>query len=116
VPDDGRVVDRELIEEPNDPLGMAANGHVPTGWAITSPVAEKVDHYDAMPLWNERNYVRPKVRRRWEPMEENDRLAGSATPGGVVVESCSVYVDELTPHAGTLRRAPEDIDGMSALP
>ena len=49
-------------------------------------------------------------------MEENDRLAGSATSGGVVVESCSVYVDELTPHAGMLRRAPVDIDGMSALP
>jgi len=116
VPDDGGVVDRELIEEPNDALGMTSNGHIPTGWAVASAVAEKVDHNDTMPFWNERNYVRPKVRRRWKSMEENDRLAGSATSGGVVVESYSVYVDELTPHAGTLRRAAGDIDGMSALP
>jgi len=116
VPDDGGVVDRELIEEPNDALGMTSNGHIPTGWAVASAVAEKVDHNDTMPLWNERNDVRPKVRRRWKSMEENDRLAGSATSGGVVVESRSVYVDELTPHEGSRRRYPGDIVGMRALP
>ena len=49
-------------------------------------------------------------------MEENDRLAGSATSGGVVVESRSVYVDELTPHEGRRRRCRYNIDGMGALP
>jgi hypothetical protein len=95
---------------------MAANRHIPPGRAVAPSVAEKVNHNNAMSLWNERNHVGPKVRRGWKSVKENDWLAGSATSGGVVIESRSVYVDELTPHEGSRRRYPGDIDGMSALP
>jgi len=116
VPDNARVVDRELIKEPNDAVRMTANGHIPTRRPVAPSVAEEVHDHDSMTLWNERNYIGPEVRGRWKSVEENDRLAGSATSGGVVVESRSVYVDELTPHEGSRRRCPGDIDGMSALP
>jgi hypothetical protein len=116
VPDNRRVVDRELIEEPDDPLGVTANRHIPPGRTVAPPVAKQVDHDDTMPLRNERNYIGPKVRRRWKSVKKNDGLAGSTTSGGVVVEARSVYVDELTPHERSRRRYPGDIDGMSALP
>jgi hypothetical protein len=116
VTHNARVVDRQLIQEPNDAFGMTPNGHIPTRRAVAPSIAEKVHDHDAMTLRNERNYIGPEVRRRWKSVQENDWLAGSATSSGVVVESRSVYVDELTPHEGSLRRCPGDIDGMSALP
>ena len=97
------VVDRELIEEPNDALGMTSHRHIPTRRSIAPSVAEEVHDHDTVTLRNERNDIGPEVRRRWKSVEENDRLAGSATSGGVVVESRSVYVDELTPHEGSRR-------------
>jgi len=116
VPDDGSVVDRELIEEPNNALGVTSHRHIPPRRAITPSVAEEVDHNDTMTLRHERNHIGPEMRRRRKSVKENDRLAGSATSGGVVVESRSVYVDELTPHEGSRRRYPGDIDGMRASP
>jgi len=116
VPDNARVVDRERIEEPNDALGMTSNRHIPTRRPIAPTVPKKVHDHHTVTLRNERNDIGPEVRRRWKSVQENDRLAGSATSGGVVVESRSVYVDELTPHEGSRRRCPGDIDGMSALP
>jgi len=116
VSDDARVVDRQLIEEPNDTFGVTSNRDVPPRRPVAPSIAKEVHDHDSMTLWNERNYIGPEVRGRWKSVEENDRLAGSATSGGVVVESRSVYVDELTPHEGSRRRCPGDIDGMSALP
>jgi hypothetical protein len=52
----------------------------------------------------------------WEPVEEDDRLAGSTTAGSIVVEPRPVYVDELTPHDASRSEYPADFDSASALP
>src|SRR5690348_6938806 len=51
-----------------------------------------------MALGNERDDLGPQMRRRGEPMQEHDWLAGSASAGRIVVEARPVYVDELSPH------------------
>jgi hypothetical protein len=77
---------------------VASYRHVALGRAIATAVTEKIDDNYAMALGNERNNLSPQVRRGRETMEKYDRLAGPASPGSVVVEPRSVYVDELSPH------------------
>jgi hypothetical protein len=111
-----RVVDRELIEQPNDALGMTTNGNVSPRGPVTSPIAEEVDYDDTVTFWNEGHDLRPKVRRCGEPVEEDDRLAGATTAGSIVVEPRTVNVDELTPHDASRSEDPGDFDSASALP
>ena len=106
VADNARIVDRERVEQAHHSLGVAAHGNIAAGRPIASPVAEQIDDNNAVSLRNERDDLGPEVRRRWKSVKKDDRLAGSATSGSVVVEPRTVYVNELTSHG--VRRSEEE--------
>jgi hypothetical protein len=116
VTNDARVVDRKLIEQPNDSLGVPAYGNVSTGGSVTAPIAEEIDYDNAVTLWHEWDDLGPKMRGRGEPVEEDDRLAGATTAGSVVVEPRTVDVEEHTPHDASRSEDPGDFDSASPLP
>jgi hypothetical protein len=114
VTHDRGVVDRELIEQPNDALRVSTHGNVATSGAIAAPVAEEIDHDDPVPFGNEWDYLGPEVGRCRKPVKEDDRLAGATTAGSIVIEPRTVYVDELTPHVVWRSGYPDDFDSAGA--
>jgi hypothetical protein len=95
---DARVVDGQLIEQSNDSLSMTAYRHVAPRGTVAATVAEEIDDHHAVAFGNERNDLGPEMGRGRKSVKEDDRLAGPATSGSVVVQPSAVYVDELTPH------------------
>jgi hypothetical protein len=68
VSHNARVVDRQLIEEPNDTFRVTSNRDVPPRRAVAPSIAKEVHDHDSMPLGNQRDYIGPEVRRRWKSM------------------------------------------------
>src|SRR3982750_647796 len=94
---------------------MPTHTHVSACWPIASPVAKQVHHDDAVTWRYKRRYLRPKVRRRGEAVQENDGLAGTATAGRVIVEPSAVHIDELTSHVEP-RGETQGVAGARTLP
>jgi hypothetical protein len=113
VADNARIVDRELVEQPDNPLGMPSHRHIAPSGSVAATVAEEIDDDDAVAFGNEWNDLCPEVRGRRKAVNEDDRLAGPTTSGSVVVQPSAVYVDKLTPHE-VKRGEEQDCDHTKA--
>ena len=116
VTDDARALDAQLVEQLDDALGVRAHVDGARERTIAAPVAEQVEHDEAMPGGHERNDVVPQMARGRKSVDEHDRIAGAARSGGVVVEARAGEIEELTAHARQPDRiGAEDACGASML-
>jgi hypothetical protein len=86
VPDNARVVDAERVQHRQHPLGVRLERQRSSQGAIASPIPEKIQNDDPVPLGHEWHDMVPEMRGRREAVQKNDRLSSAATSSGIIVE------------------------------
>jgi len=92
----------EVVHEKADAIGVCGGGERRKPRAITPAESEQVDDDDAVAFRHFSHDAVPQMRRRREPVQENDRLARAARARGVVVESRDTQVHKLAAHRGKM--------------
>jgi len=94
-----REVYPEMIEHPDDSIGVRAEINSVRVGRITSSVTQQIQDDHAMSRGEERDDGAPQMTRRGEAVQQDDGFTCPTRPGGVVVEADSVQVEELTAHS-----------------
>jgi hypothetical protein len=99
VSHDACAIDGELVEQLDDSIRVPSCVNWASERAITSTVAEQIEHNEPMARRHEWNDAAPEMARCWEAVDEHDRNTGAARPCGVVVQPCAGEIEKLTAHA-----------------
>jgi hypothetical protein len=98
VSDETGKIDPEKVQHGDQPVSMCAEIDASGERGIAPSVAEQIENDHPVSAWEEWDDPIPEMAGGGEPVQQYDGFARAARARGVVVETDSVYIEELAAH------------------
>ena len=100
VADERGARQREVVHEPTNERRMVHHTGAPALRAVAAAASHEVDDDRAASFGQQRRDGAPRVRRSRESVQQDDRIAATASARGVVVQAGAAHIHELAAHPG----------------